>query len=159
MRNIILAGAILAGLSACATTGGEASGSQWTEVVRTEGRNMFFIDQPVREGDLVTFQLSQVFQTNTYNVDGVYGRFQLWPRVQVNCENWTVALNRRTRWAEDGSVMKDDDMPTFDEILTDFPADHAAKAACRGEYPDNALKVRGGETQLVAAARASLGTN
>ena len=155
MRTILTLGAAAAALSACATTSG--SGPEWREVHRTEGRNAFFVTDIAREGDIASFQLAQVFQVNTFQMDGVYGRNQLWPTVRANCEDWTIAMGPRTRWAEDGSVMLEDDATTFESINWGLPAESAANAACKGEFPDNSLTVRGGEAELIAAARADLG--
>lgn len=155
MRTILTLCAAAAALSACATTGG--SGPEWREVHRTDGRNAFFVKDIARDGDIATFQLAQVFQVDTFQMEGVYGRNQLWPAVRANCTDWTIAMGPRTRWAEDGSVMLQDDATTFETINWGLPAESAANAACKGQFPESSLVVNGDDAALITAARASLG--
>ena len=155
MRTILALCLAGVAVSACATTSGSVEG--WREVHRTDGRNAFFIKDIARDGDIASFQLAQVFQVNTFQMGGVYGRNQLWPMVRANCADWTIAMGPRTRWAEGGSVMLEDDAATFEDINYGLPAESAANAACKGQFPEGSLVVNGDEAALIAAARAALG--
>ncbi len=151
MKLILPTVALLAGLSACATTGGsDARG--WREIDALPQSVVLVDDGPaIREGDIVTYKIAYVWQAG----DKDSRRWQVYEAVQSNCTNNLVRLGRRTRWAEDGSVQYQDDSPDWEGIAVGGIADIATKAKCEGKYPENPLVVRGNQ-DLVATARAWL---
>ena len=149
--KIILAGAMLAALSACATTGGEDARG-WREIDALLYSVVFVDDGPaIRDGDIVTYDLAYVWQA-----DDSQGRgWQLYDDVQSDCANNLVLLGHRTLRGEDGAVQVDETKTEWEGIAAGGIADIATKAKCEGVYPEDPLVI-GPDQDLMSTARAWL---